>query len=261
MELALYSAATGMEAQQRNLDVIANDMANVNTTAYKRTKNEFQDLMYQNLKPIGVDTGDGSKTPTGVQIGNGTRLAATTKVFSQGQLNRTDEELDFAIEGQGFFEVKLPDGRTAYSRDGSFKVDSEGKVVSTEGYEIGSGFQNIGTAREGVAVSNNGVVTVIASDGSKKTFNIQLAKFSNPSGLKSLGGNLYEATDASGEATLGDAGQDGYGNIRQNHLEMSNVNIVQSMVNMIIAQRAYEMNSKSIQTADEMLSKINQLKH
>ncbi len=260
MELALYSAATGMEAQQLNLDVISNDMANVNTTAYKRTQNEFQDLMYQNVKPIGADSGDNTYAPTGIQLGNGTQLVSTTKIFTQGQLNRTGEELDVAIDGQGFFEVNLPDGRTVYTRDGALKVNADGKVVNSAGLEIGSGFQTIATARKGIAINANGTVSVDTVDNGMQSFKIQLAKFPNPSGLKSLGNNLYEATTASGEATLGDASQDGYGSIRQYYLEMSNVNIVQSMVNMIIAQRAYEMNSKSVQTADEMLSKVNQLK-
>lgn len=259
MELALYSAATGMEAQQINLDVISNDIANVNTTAYKRTKNEFQDLMYQNLKPIGVDAGDGQNTPTGIQVGNGTRLAATTKVFTQGQLTQTGEELDLAIEGQGFFEVNLPDGRTVYTRDGALKVSAEGKVTNTEGFALGSGFQEIPTNRKQVFVSSNGTVTVETEKG-MQSFRVQLARFPNPSGLKSIGNNLLEATTASGEATLGEPAEEGYGKIRQHYLEMSNVNVVQSMVNMIIAQRAYEINSKSIQTSDEMLGKINQLK-
>ena len=261
MELALYSAATGMDAQQRNLDVIANDIANVNTTAYKRTQNEFKDLIYQTLKPIGMDPGDGTQTPTGIQVGNGTQLAATTKIFTQGQLTQTGNEMDVAIEGNGFFEVKMPDGRTVYTRDGSLKVNAEGKVVNAEGLEIGSGFQDIPINRESVAISPNGTVSIMLPDGTTQSFNVQLAKFANPSGLKSLGNNLFEATDASGEATLGDPGLDGYGSMRQYYLEMSNVNVVQSMVNMIIAQRAYEMNSKSIQTADEMMSRINQLKH
>ena len=261
MELALYSAATGMDAQQRNLDVIANDIANVNTTSYKRTQNEFKDLIYQTLKPIGMDPGNGTQTPTGVQVGNGTQLAATTKIFTQGQLTQTGNELDVAIEGNGFFEVKMPDGRTVYTRDGSLKISADGKVVNAEGLEIGSGFQDIPINHESIGVSPNGTVSIMLPGGAIQSFNLQLAKFANPSGLKSLGGNLFEATDASGEAILGDPGLDGYGTMRQYYLEMSNVNVVQSMVNMIIAQRAYEMNSKSIQTADEMMSRINQLKH
>jgi flagellar basal-body rod protein FlgG len=165
-----------------------------------------------------------------------------------------------AIEGQGFFEVTLPDGRTVYTRDGALKVNANGKVVNSEGFEIGSGFQDIPIGRQGIAISANGRVTV-EIPGGMQSFSIQLAKFPNPAGLKSLGNNLYEATPASGEASLGDPTQDGFGSIRQHYLETSNVNVVQSMVNMIIAQRAYEMNSKSIQTADEMLSRINQLKH
>lgn len=261
MELALYSAASGMDAQQRNLDIIANDMANVNTTAYKRTHNEFKDLMYQTLNPIGKDVGDGTVAPTGVQVGNGTQLSATTKVFTQGQLNQTGEEMDVAIEGDGFFEVNLPDGRTVYTRDGSLKVNADGKVVNSDGLEMGSGFQDIPIERQGIGVSTNGTFSITLDGGKTQSFRIQLAKFPNPSGLKSLGNNLFEATTASGEAILGDPTENGFGSLRQYYLELSNVNVVQSMVNMIIAQRAYEMNSKSIQTADEMMSRVNQLKH
>lgn len=261
MELALYSASTGMEAQQRNLDIIANDIANVNTTAYKRTHSEFKDLMYQTLKPIGTDSGDGTKTPTGIQVGNGTQLAATTKVFTQGQLTQTGNELDLAIEGNGFLEINTPDGRTLYTRDGSLKLNADGQFVNIEGLSFGSGFQDVPTNYESITFSSNGTVTVALSDGTSQTFNVQLAKFPNPSGLKSLGNNLFEQTEASGEAILGTPNQDGYGSLRQYYLEMSNVNVVQSMVNMIIAQRSYEMNSKSIQTADEMMSRVNQLKH
>ncbi len=259
MELALYSAATGMEAQQLNLDAIANDMANVNTIGYKRTKNEFQDLIYQNLKPIGVDAGSGQTTPTGIQIGNGTRLASTSKVFTQGQLTQTGEQFDLAIEGQGFFEVDLPDGRTVYTRAGALKTNQNGQVVTSDGYTVKSGFTTLPSDMKNIFIASNGQVTVETPQG-MQTFRLQLARFANPSGLKSLGGSLLEATDASGTAELGNPYENSYGSIRQGYLEMSNVNIVQSMVNMITAQRAYEINAKTIQTSDEMLGKLSQLK-
>ena len=259
MQLALYSASTGMMAQQHNLDSIANDMANVNTVGYKRTQNEFQDLIYQNLKPVGADAGSGQVTPTGVQIGNGTRLASTTKIFTQGQLTQTNEQFDLAIEGQGFFEVELPDGRTVYTRAGTLKPNQDGQIVTSDGYVVKSGFTTLPKDMQNLFIAPNGQVTVETPQGSQN-FRIQLARFANPSGLKNLGGSLLEATEASGEAELGNPSENAFGSIRQGYQEMSNVNIVQSMVNMITAQRAYEINAKAIQTSDEMLSKINQLK-
>lgn len=256
--LSLYSSATGMEAQQLNLNTIANNIANVNTTGFKRSKIEFVDLLYQNPKAIGGESGNGSEVPTGVQMGNGTQVASTSKVFTQGQINQTGGELDIAIEGVGFFEVEKPDGTLAYTRDGALKINSDGQVVTNAGFPV-SGFDNIPADTLQIFVAPTGEVTVQTPNGSQ-TFEIQLARFSNPSGLKSLGGNLYEVTDASGEAELGNPGKSGYGSLLQGFLESSNVNVVEEMVNMIIAQRSYELNSKSIQTSDEMMSRVSQLK-
>lgn len=259
MNLSLYSAATGMEAQQLNLNTIANNIANVNTTGYKRSKIEFEDLLYQNNQTAGADAGAGNIVPTSIQMGNGTRVVSTSKVFTQGQLTQTGENLDIAIEGQGFFEVDKGDGTTVYTRDGAFKLNANGQVVTNSGLVVGSGFQNIPTETTDIFIASNGTVTLQSPTGNT-TFQLSIARFPNPGGLKSLGGNLYEVTDASGAADTINPGVTGAGLLRQGYLEMSNVNMVEEMVNMIIAQRAYEVNSKSIQTSDDMLSRIAQLK-
>ena len=259
MNLSLYSAATGMEAQQLNLNTIANNIANVNTTGFKKSKIEFQDLLYQHPRPQGGDAGGGNTVPTGIELGNGSRVVATSKVFTQGQLTQTGERMDIAIEGDGFFEVQRSDGTSAYTRDGALKVASDGRVTTSDGLPLLSGFQAVPSNTTGTYVAPTGEVTVQTPNGDQ-TFRIQLARFANPSGLKSLGANLLEETAASGTAELGNPGSDGFAVLRQGFLEMSNVNVVEEMVNMIIAQRAYEINSKSIQTSDEMLARINQLK-
>ncbi len=259
MNLSLYSAATGMEAQQLNLNNIANNIANVNTTGFKRSKIEFQDLLYQNPKPQGGDAGAGNTVPTGIELGNGSKVVATSKVFTQGQMTQTGEKLDVAIEGAGFFEVQRTDGTTAYTRDGALKVGPDGRVTTSDGLPLLSGFQTLPINTTGVFIASTGEITVQTASGDQ-TFRVQLTRFPNPSGLKSLGGNLYDETEASGTPETGNPGENGLGAIRQGFLEMSNVNVVEEMINMIIAQRAYEINSKSIQTSDEMLSRINQLK-
>jgi len=259
MNLALYAAATGMEAQQLNLNNIANNIANVNTTGYKRQKIEFQDMLYQNPKAAGGESGSGAIVPVGVELGNGTRVASTAKIHTQGQLTQTDEKMDVAIEGAGFFQVQRSDGTTVYTRDGAFKVTSDGQVTNSDGMLIQSGFQAVPTDATDVYISSNGYVTVDTPNG-ESSFRLQLVRFANPAGLKSLGGNLYEETPASGAPEIGNPGESGFGSLRQGFLELSNVDVVEEMVNMIVAQRAYEINSKSIQTADEMLSRINQLK-
>jgi flagellar basal-body rod protein FlgG len=260
MNLSLYSAATGMEAQQLNLNTIANNLANVNTPGFKRSKIEFQDLLYQKpTRASGTDTGAGNLVPTGIEVGNGSRVAATSKVFTQGQLTSTGEKLDVAIQGEGFFEIQRPDGTTGYTRDGSFKLSAQGQVVTIDGLPVLSGFQPIPPGTTGVTISENGQVTVQSTAGST-SFRLTLSRFANPSGLRSLGGNLYEETAASGTPEIGQPGEQGYGSVMQGYIESSNVNIVEEMVNLIVAQRAYEINSKSIQTSDEMLQNINQMK-
>jgi flagellar basal-body rod protein FlgG len=259
MNLSLYSAATGMEAQQLNLNTIANNLANVNTPGFKRSKIEFQDLLYQKPRESGTDAGGGNLVPTGVEVGNGSRVASTSKVFTQGQLSQTGEKLDVAIQGDGFFEVQRPDGTVGYTRAGSFKLSAQGQVVTTDGLPILSGFQPIPPGATAVTISEDGNVTVQTANGNTN-FRLTLSRFANPAGLRSLGGNLYEETAASGTPEAGQPGEQGFGNTLQGYIETSNVNIVEEMVNLIVAQRAYEVNSKSIQTSDEMLQSVAQMK-
>jgi len=258
MNLSLYSAATGMEAQQLNLNTIANNLANVNTPGFKRSKIEFQDLLYQTPRSSGADSGGGNLVPTGTEVGNGSRVAATSKVFTQGQLTNTGEKLDIAVQGDGFFEVQRPDGTVGYTRAGSFKLNAQGQVVTIDGLPVLSGFQQIPAGAE-VAVAEDGQVTVTTSAGSQN-FRLTLTRFANPAGLRSLGGNLYEETPASGTPETGAPGEPGFGRTIQGYIEASNVNIVEEMVNLIIAQRAYEINSKSVQSSDEMLQNVANMK-
>ena len=260
MNLSLYSAATGMEAQQKNLDVIAHNIANVNTSGYKKNKVEFQDLLYQNLRPAGGQIGGGQTSPTNIQLGNGVRIVSTSKVFTQGQLTETGQKLDIAIEGDGFYEVERPDGTQAYTRDGAFKINQDGEIVSSDGLLIQGGWQPVPPGTTEIQVTANGNVSYLLSDGGVQAFEVELVRFPNPGGLKAIGRNLYIETEASGNPEVGNADQDNFGALQQGYLELSNVNIVQEMVNMIVAQRAYETNSKAIQTSDQMLAQANQLK-
>jgi flagellar basal-body rod protein FlgG len=259
MTLSLHSAATGMEAQQYNLNVIANNLANVGTTAFKRSQVSFQDLMYQKPRTAGAEDGGGNQVPTGIEVGNGTRVASTNKVFAQGEMVSTNEKLDLAIQGDGFFEIQRPDGTSAYTRDGSFKVSSTGQIVTNDGLPVLSGFQNVPTGTTAVTITEDGQVTYTTPSGTQ-SFRLSLSRFANPAGLQSLGGNLYLESTASGTPETGSPGEQGFGTTKQGYLEGSNVNIVQEMVNLIAAQRAYEINSKSIQTSDEMLQNVTNMK-
>lgn len=259
MLLSLSSAATGMEAQQLNLNTISNNLANVNTTGYKRSKIEFQDMLYQQQRAAGSDTSASNVVPAGVELGNGARVVSTAKVFSQGQLKQTDDKLDIALQGDGFLEVQMPDGSKAYTRDGSLKLSADGKVTTSDGLPVLSGFQPIAVGSTDIAIAANGQVTVSSAKG-KQTFRIELTRFNNAAGLTSMGGNLYSETPASGAPQAGKPGEEGFASINQGFLETSNVNVAEEMVNMIMAQRAYEVNSKSIQSSDEMLQTVNQLK-
>jgi len=259
MNLSLYSAASGMDAQQYNLNTISNNIANVNTTGFKRSKAEFQDLLYQNTKSAGADAGAGNVTPTSVEMGNGSQIVSTTKIFTQGQLTETGGELDIAIQGDGFFEIQMNDGTSAYTRDGAFKVDGNGQVTTSTGLPV-QNFPTIPSGTVRVSISGTGEVTTYDGTNQSQAGTVQLVRFVNPGGLESMGGNLFSETDASGTPETGNIGQNGFGFLRQGYLEMSNVNVVQEMVNMIVAQRAYEINSKSIQTSDDMLRQIATLK-
>lgn len=257
---ALSSAATGMEAQQLNIDIISNNLANVNTTGFKKSRGDFQDLLYQTVVPAGTPSSGSTQIPTGIQVGMGVRPVAVQKMFTQGDYQETGNSLDLAIEGDGFYQITQPNGVVAYSRAGAFKLDSEGKIVTSDGYSIEPSITIPSTATS-TTISSSGLVSVTNSDGSVTEIGqIELAKFLNPAGLNSIGKSLYLVTASSGEATTGTPGEDGFGTISQGYLEMSNVNIVEEMVNMITAQRAYEVNSKAIQTADEMFQKANELK-
>jgi flagellar basal-body rod protein FlgG len=261
MMRALWSAATGMLAKQLDMDVIANNLANVNSAGFKKSRVDFQDLMYQTIRTAGSTVAQGSRVPTGIQVGLGTRAAAIQKVFSQGDFIQTENPLDLVIEGDGFFQVLLPDGSTAYTRTGAFKVDSEGRVVTSDGFVMEPELVVPANAVD-ISIGTDGTVTIqVAGENSPTELGqIQLARFLNPGGLVSIGRNLYKPTAASGDPAVGTPGLEGIGTIAQKFLEMSNVKVVEEMVNMIIAQRAYEVNSKAIQTSDEMLAAANNLR-
>jgi flagellar basal-body rod protein FlgG len=261
MMRALWTAASGMAAQQANVDVISNNLANVNTTGFKKSRNDFEDLMYQTIRQSGSSTGPDTQLPTGIQLGHGVRQVATQKVYTEGNFQTTGNSLDMAIEGEGFFQVNMPDGTIAYTRDGSFKKDSQGRLVNSEGYPVEPAITIPANATE-VAVSQDGKVTakIAGQTAPQDLGQLQLVRFVNPAGLDSLGQNLLKETAASGSPTAGNPGADGAGTIIQSTLEMSNVQVVDEMVNMIVAQRAYELNSKAITTCDTMLEQAAQLK-
>lgn len=258
MSISLYSAASGMEAQQTNLNVISNNIANVNTAGFKKSKVEFQDMFYQMPKSVGADTG-GDILPTGIQVGSGTQVVATSKVYTQGQVNRTDEELDVAIVGEGFFKVKDENGEDLYTRDGSLKRGPTGLLTTSQGKVLDPPI-TVDPAANNIAISESGTVSFMQDSNPLGTAELKLVRFNNPSGLAALGGNLFRETTASGVPDIGTPGTESFGSLRQGFVENSNVNIVQEMVNMIVAQRAYEINSKSIQTSDQMMQQIGQLK-
>ncbi|MBK7997241.1 MAG: flagellar basal-body rod protein FlgG [Verrucomicrobia bacterium] len=256
---SLYSSASGMQSQQLNLDTISNNLANVNTTGFKKSKIEFQDLLYQTYRPAGADQGGGNLLPTGLQVGHGSRVVATSKIFTTGEFTRTGESLDVAIQGDGFLEVQLPDGSRAYTRDGALKRASDGRVVTSDGLVVQGGFQPIPAGTTDISISPNGDVETRGSNGTQ-TFRVTLVRFANPAGLDSIGRNLYRETGASGTPEIGNAGENGFGTMQQGYLEMSNVKVVEEMVNLIVAQRAYEVNAKSVQAADEMMQLSNNLR-
>lgn len=248
-----------MAAQQTNLDVISNNLANVNTSGFKKSRAEFQDLMYQTLRQAGAATGPDTQVPTPTQLGHGARLVATQKLNLQGSFQNTGNDYDVAIEGEGFFQITMSDGTLAYTRDGSFKKDSQGRVVTSEGYVLEPAI-TVPDNATGITISSDGRVTATTAAGDQDLGQITLARFVNPAGLDNFGHNLARETEASGAPIVNNPGTDGTGTLMQQYVEMSNVQVVEEMVNMIVAQRAYEVNSKAIQTADDMLEKAASLK-
>ncbi|MCQ2887096.1 flagellar basal-body rod protein FlgG [Helicobacter pylori] len=258
---SLYSATSGMLAQQTHIDTTSNNIANVNTTGFKKSRADFNDLFYQAMQYAGTNTSNTTLSPDGMEVGLGVRPSAITKMFSQGSPKETENNLDVAITGKGFFQVQLPDGTTAYTRSGNFKLDEQGNLVTSEGYLL---IPQI-TLPEDTTQVNIGVDgTVSVTQGLQTTSNvigqITLANFVNPAGLHSMGDNLFSITNASGDAIVGNPDSQGLGKLRQGFLELSNVRLVEEMADLITAQRAYEANSKSIQTADAMLQTVNSLK-
>ncbi|MDH5435361.1 MAG: flagellar basal-body rod protein FlgG [Gammaproteobacteria bacterium] len=258
MERALWIGKTGLDAQQNRLAIISNNLANVNTIGFKRDRAVFEDLLYQNLRQVGGSTSQSTELPTGKRLGTGVRIVATEKLHTQGNVIQTENQLDMAINGRGYFQILLPDGSTSYSRDGSFQMNSQGQIVTSSGYEL----------QPAITVPTDAISVSIGSDGTFSSLtqgnptpitlgNLQLADFVNPAGLQSIGENLYLETSSSGTATAGTPGQTGLGALIQGSLESSNVNVVEELVNMIETQRAYEMNSKVISTADGMLRYVS----
>lgn len=259
---AMFTAATGMAAQQLNVDTIANNLANVNTTGFKKSRVGFQDLIYETLKPAGTETVDGQVIPEGIQVGHGVRPSSIAKIFTPGNFIQTGNPLDMVIEGDGFFQIQLPDGTTAYTRDGSFKIDANGRVVTADGYLLDPAL-TVPTDYVQIVVGSDGVVSALVAGQSdpQNIGQIQLVRFVNPAGLDArLGRNLLTETPASGAPIAGQPGQDGLGTMEQGFLENSNVQVVEEITNLIIAQRAYEASSKVIQSSDEMLQTANNVR-
>ena len=256
-----WVAATGMGGQQLNLDVIANNLANVNTVGFKKSRADFEELLYQEVMVPGAASSPETQIPTGLHVGLGVRPIATQKIFSEGNMEQTANSLDIAIEGDGFFKILMPNGEFAYTRNGSFKLDRDGRMVTPTGHPMDPEI-TIPEDTRNITISSDGIVSVTQGDSDVPTEvgNIELAKFINAGGLRPVGRNLYLATEASGDEISGVPGDDGLGLVSQGFLEMSNLNVVEEMVKMIISQRAYEMNSKAIQTADEMIQTVNNLR-
>jgi flagellar basal-body rod protein FlgG len=257
---ALFTSSTGMNAQQAVIDNTSNNLANVNTNGFKRGQADFQDLIYVNQKAPGSEAAAGLNVPTGLQIGSGTRVAGITKIFTPGSPTKTDNSLDVFIEGDGFFQVTMPNGETRYTRDGALRMNNDGKLVTTDGFLIAPGV-TIPDGAQSIQIASDGSVTVQLAGSSTPTSagQLQLTRFPNPAGLSAEGRNLFAETASSGTATTGTPGNNGTGMVRQGMLERSNVDVVTELVNLILAQRAYEFNTRSIRTADNMLSETTQL--
>ena len=259
---ALYSAASGMNAQQLNVDNIANNLANANSTGYKSRRAQFQDLLYQNMVQPGASAGQQTTVPSGLQLGLGTRAASNEIIFTQGNFTETDNPLDVVIQGNGFFQVLQPTGQLAYTRDGSFQLDRNGNIVDSSGNQLQPGI-TIPANAQSVTIAPDGTVSYLlpGQSAAQKAGQIQIANFQNPAGLNSIGKNLYAPTDASGDPTVGNpGGPEGMGTLLQGYTEQSNVSIVEEFINLIVAQRAYEANSKVVKAADDMYQQVNNLK-
>jgi flagellar basal-body rod protein FlgG len=258
MNQALWIAKTGLEAQQTRLAVVSNNLANASTTGFKRARAVFEDLLYQNVRQPGGQTSQDTTLPSGLTLGTGVRVVATEKLHTQGNLVQTGNALDVAIEGRGFIQVLLPDGTIGYTRDGSFKLDAQGQLVTANGYVVQPGI-TIPANAQSITIGADGTVSVLTSGATAPTQvgSLQLADFVNPAGLQPIGKNLFLETAASGSPQVGTPGTSGLGTLVQGSLESSNVNVVEELVNMIETQRAYEMNSKAIQVADQMLAYVN----
>ncbi|MBV8666210.1 MAG: flagellar basal-body rod protein FlgG [Burkholderiaceae bacterium] len=257
---SLWIAKTGMEAQQTSMDVISNNLANVSTTGFKRSRAVFDDLLYQTVRQPGGQSSQQTELPSGLQLGTGVRTVATERLFDQGNLQQTNNNLDVAVQGGGFFQVLMPDGSTAYTRDGSFQLNNQGQVVTASGYPIQPSITIPATAQS-ITIGSDGTVSITQAGSTSTTQvgTIQLASFINNAGLESKGDNLYAETSASGAPTTTTPGTNGSGTLQQGYVETSNVNVVEEMVNMIQTQRTYEMNSKAITTSDQMLQTLSQL--
>jgi flagellar basal-body rod protein FlgG len=257
---SLWIAKTGLDAQQTQMDVITNNLANVSTNGFKRSRAVFEDLLYQSIRQPGAQSSQQTQLPSGLQLGTGVRAVAAERLFTQGNLQRTGNNLDVAIQGAGFFQVLSPDGTLAYTRDGSFQTDSQGQLVTSSGYPVQPAINvPAGAANFTVGVDGAVSVTLPNSTATTQIGTLQLASFMNPPGLSATGQNLYTETSASGAPVVGAPGTSGLGTLSQGNVETSNVNVVEEMVNMISTQRAYEINSKAVTASDQMLQKLSQM--
>jgi flagellar basal-body rod protein FlgG len=257
---SLWISKTGLDAQQMQMDVISNNLANVSTSGFKKSRAVFEDLLYQNIRQVGSQSSQQSQLPSGLQLGTGVKPVATERIFTQGNLQQTSNDKDVAIQGQGFFQILLPDGTTAYTRDGSFQVDSQGQLVTASGFPVQPSI-TIPANAQSFSVGRDGVVSITTPNSTATTQigQIQLATFINPAGLQAKGENLYVETTASGNPNTNTPGTNGAGLLSQGYVETSNVNVVEELVSMIQTQRAYEINSKAITTSDQMLQKLSQM--
>jgi len=257
---SLWISKTGLDAQQLSIDVISNNLANVSTNGFKRSRPVFEDLLYQTLRQPGAKSSSQTDIPSGLQLGTGVRPVATERIFTQGNLTQTGNGLDVAISGNGFFQIQLPEGITGYTRDGSFQMNSQGQIVTASGYVVEPGI-TVPTGTQTITISRDGIVTAQVSGTAAPTQigQLQLANFVNVGGLQSQGENLYLETASSGSPTTGNPGDSGLGVLNQGYTETSNVNVAEELVNMIVTQRAYELNSRAIQTSDQMLQRLGQL--